>query len=212
MNSETVLPFGCFNPHPPLLAGETATSRTGAKTWTVSIHTRHYWRVKPHQFPFQAGLQCFNPHPPLLAGETTEPVAKPRRYRGFNPHPPLLAGETSCRCSRFCKLIVSIHTRHYWRVKLGGGAHPATFVGVSIHTRHYWRVKHPVIRQHIAHAAVSIHTRHYWRVKQRPAAPVASAVKSFNPHPPLLAGETKAGLHIALSVPLFQSTPAITGG
>ena len=36
----------------------------------------------------------------------------------FNPHPPLLAGETGA----FDKLVqqhlgVSIHTRHYWRVK-----------------------------------------------------------------------------------------------
>ena len=38
---------------------------------------------------------------------------------------------------------VSIHTRHYWRVKqrLDGGL--LQVQRVSIHTRHYWRVKRP---------------------------------------------------------------------
>ena len=36
-----------FNPHPPLLAGETAHSVSSAQHTLVSIHTRHYWRVKP---------------------------------------------------------------------------------------------------------------------------------------------------------------------
>ena len=59
----------------------------------VSIHTRHYWRVKPPDRAGQAPAHCFNPHPPLLAGET-QPVA-------LQPVP----------------RAVSIHTRHYWRVK-----------------------------------------------------------------------------------------------
>ena len=38
----------------------------------VSIHTRHYWRVKPDRRSHPRRLEwCFNPHPPLLAGETT---------------------------------------------------------------------------------------------------------------------------------------------
>ena len=43
--------------------------------------------------------------------------------------------------------IVSIHTRHYWRVKpstLSTVCHPDL---VSIHTRHYWRVKRGGCRQ-----------------------------------------------------------------
>ena len=35
---------------------------------------------------------------------------------------------------------------------------------VSIHTRHYWRVKHDEMERR-QEMAVSIHTRHYWRVK-----------------------------------------------
>ena len=116
----------------------------------VSIHTRHYWRVKP----LHAGCDGnswlgFNPHPPLLAGETevgfcnvvcpkvsihTRHYWRVKRGRlrgcevdgGFNPHPPLLAGETVGQRRRSETCTVSIHTRHYWRVKLGpqlpGGA------------------------------------------------------------------------------------------
>ena len=40
---------------------------------------------------------------------------------------------------------------------------------VSIHTRHYWRVKQYLSGKTMRQIAVSIHTRHYWRVK--PASP-----------------------------------------
>ena len=36
---------------------------------------------------------------------------------------------------------------------------------VSIHPRHYWRVKPRVIEELVLEGNVSIHTRHYWRVK-----------------------------------------------
>ena len=131
----------CFNPHPPLLAGETHATRTAAVHAPVSIHTRHYWRVKPpRRLPAGTG-RCFNPHPPLLAGETTCKSAGSAVRPSFNPHPPLLAGETCCRCRASSFHIVSIHTRHYWRVKPFLTLRIVNAVGVSIHTRHYWRVK-----------------------------------------------------------------------
>ena len=83
-----------FNPHPPLLAGETRRSMTRAAAHTVSIHTRHYWRVKLGSSAALGSRNSFNPHPPLLAGETCRrPSAQPAPS-SFNPHPPLLAGET----------------------------------------------------------------------------------------------------------------------
>ena len=84
-----------FNPHPPLLAGETPARLNADGDEVVSIHTRHYWRVKPGH------------------------VAPPAHRKRFNPHPPLLAGETVQRITRRVCCVVSIHTRHYWRVKLG---------------------------------------------------------------------------------------------
>ena len=41
--------------------------------------------------------------------------------------------------------LVSIHTRHYWRVKHARHAELRKTWRVSIHTRHYWRVKHGAI-------------------------------------------------------------------
>ena len=108
-----------FNPHPPLLAGETSC---------ITTHKARTNGFNPHP-PLLAGeTRCavvlarsrrvrFNPHPPLLAGETRwgrSCGAPPVR---FNPHPPLLAGETA-RTGRHAEAdVVSIHTRHYWRVK-----------------------------------------------------------------------------------------------
>ena len=37
---------------------------------------------------------------------------------------------------------------------------------VSIHTRHYWRVKQLALGMVADQFKVSIHTRHYWRVKR----------------------------------------------
>ena len=42
-----------------------------------------------------------------------------------------------------------------------------TLTIVSIHTRHYWRVKRVVVFGVDPVRNVSIHTRHYWRVKRR---------------------------------------------
>ena len=82
---------------------------------------------------------------------------------------------------------VSIHTRHYWRVKQAVEAVAEQQDRVSIHTRHYWRVKRVRIVAVLVDDGVSIHTRHYWRVKRSISA---SAARSR----------------------MFQSTPAITGG
>ena len=105
----------CFNPRPPLLAGESA----------------------PAPLALQA-TSCFNPRPPLLAGESAKdcmrastavfqsaPAIAGGRICagssqaagaiGFNPRPPLLAGE-SCSHSACCVAWqVSIRARHCWR-------------------------------------------------------------------------------------------------
>ena len=63
---------------------------------------------------------------------------------------------------------------------------------VSIHTRHYWRVKQRTRIPGPARRHVSIHTRHYWRVKRARQSTLICGLLRFNPHPPLLAGETSA--------------------
>ena len=60
----------CFNPRPPLLAGDACSRRSTP---------RPIW--------------CFNPRPPLLAGDASRPAPTTRAARSFNPRPPLLAGD-----------------------------------------------------------------------------------------------------------------------
>ena len=131
-------------------------------------------------------------------------------------------------------MAVSIHTRHYWRVKRAACTPRFRRRNVSIHTRHYWRAKlfggkvrtgssgfnpHPPLLAGetdqlaavLAARLVSIHTRHYWRVKQSQVEKTKKPA-CFNPHPPLLAGETQQCVILCNPQALFQSTPAITGG
>ena len=84
--------------------------------------------------------------------------------------------------------MVSIHTRHFWRVNLGRvivrrfmygfQSTPAISGGRILHADHQGR----------AGAEVSIHTRHFWRVN------------------------LDEGREKELNILLFQSTPAISGG
>ena len=61
----------CFNPRPPLLAGESPAPAQR--------------RQHPHRF---------NPRPPLLAGESLITALLTFFCLSFNPRPPLLAGES----------------------------------------------------------------------------------------------------------------------
>ena len=141
--------------------------QTSTPARIVSIHTRHYWRVKPWgRCTACPTRDCFNPHPPLLAGETTQA----HRVRGvlcsFNPHPPLLAGETG-------------QSRQVQRAAKCFNPHPPLLAGET-----------PAPGRSPPEPMVSIHTRHYWRVKR--VVGNGAAYIGFNPHPPLLAGETRS--------------------
>ena len=61
----------CFNPRPPLLAGDARLAALQAgDNVGVSIRARHCWRAMPARraWPGRAPT-CFNPRPPLLAGD-----------------------------------------------------------------------------------------------------------------------------------------------
>ena len=105
----------CFNPRPPLLAGDTRGVLPCFLRCFVSIHARHCWRAT-HGFQRQSGpLIRFNPRPPLLAGDTQRHNPRIPRPARFNPRPPLLAGDTTERGRRAQRQKVSIHARHCWR-------------------------------------------------------------------------------------------------
>ncbi len=55
----------CFNPHPPLLAGDAEAAKIEWEYSQVSIHTRHYWRVMPTRLfltPLQVGVSIHTRH------------------------------------------------------------------------------------------------------------------------------------------------------
>ena len=58
---------------------------------------------------------------------------------------------------------------------------------------------------------VSIHTRHYWRVKPQHSSQTIS-IMMFQSTPAITGGLNTATDALLLMGKLFQSTPAITGG
>ena len=134
---------------------------------------------------------CFNPRPPLLAGESFCTSAWGSGAKRFNPRPPLLAGESCQHVNDVLTANVSIHARHCWRANRhsqGGGA--CTQV-VSIHARHCWRANRLASAYGVGLRLVSIHARHCWRANPDKHSSV-SVSRSFNPRPPLLAGESRS--------------------
>ena len=163
-------------------------SGDGARHAGVSIHARHYWRA--------------------MRGATK-----------------------SCGCL----MKVSIHARHYWRAMRRFAVLRSCAQHVSIHARHYWRAMR--VESHSAlfptlfqstpaitggrccevRAAqvvtnVSIHARHYWRAMHSMARPFACISVSFNPRPPLLAGDASRWLTLAASSCCFNPRPPLLAG
>ncbi len=130
----------CFNPRPPLLAGDaslgfgfvtfaalfqSAPAIAGGRCAVhiggfqrgkaVSIRARHCWRAMPHIGDRDRQRGCFNPRPPLLAGD----AAGDSYRRGL--------------------LQVSIRARHCWRAMLVQHRREVEGLMVSIRARHCWR-------------------------------------------------------------------------
>ena len=68
-----VCAVGCFNPRPPLLAGDAKHSYQHGRTRQVSIRARHCWRAMRAPSDGLPGRSSFNPRPPLLAGDAHAP-------------------------------------------------------------------------------------------------------------------------------------------
>jgi len=88
----TLLPQICFNPRPPLLAGDAHHLGEHGVGDGVSIRARHCWRA-------------------MHACRRSVCCATPR----FNPRPPLLAGDAAGNPGIPGSLCVSIRARHCWR-------------------------------------------------------------------------------------------------
>ena len=91
----------CFNPRPPLLAGEWVTS-----------HLTHFYT-------------SFQSTPAIAGGRMVMSAHLASQVGGFNPRPPLLAGEWAGADLAGFVHLVSIHARHCWRANAEIAAHNA---------------------------------------------------------------------------------------
>ena len=178
----------CFNPRPPLLAGESTLHDVRQQQLKVSIHARHCWRANPSRGVLTF---CF-----LLR---------------FNPRPPLLAGESGPRPGWRATGLVSIHARHCWRANPRTAPSARRFPWVSIHARHCWRANPVLPWQEADSLQVSIHARHCWRANpttRRGSRPTTW----FQSTPAIAGGRIPQNPRSNKLVIEFQSTPAIAGG
>ena len=162
---------GCFNPRPPILAGDAVGHRDTitSQNWFQSTPANTGGRCHTSARPKGNG-SCFNPRPPILAGDAwPDPRASAGSGR-FNPRPPILAGDAG-------------EDRLSWRL-----------LGVSIHARQYWRAMLPQrLNQNLSSKFQSTPANTGGRCPSRLRSNWRPA--RFNPRPPILAGDALRTQH-----------------
>ena len=182
----------CFNPRPPLLAGDAARQVFEVRGVRVSIRARHCWRAMPDPLPDSSVLvivsirarHCWRAMPCLAAASYWGP-------RCFNPRPPLLAGDAAQLAAALPGIIVSIRARHCWRAMLEPPPPPPAPAPVSIRARHCWRAMPSLRAWRRSKPRVSIRARHCWRAMLANMPTSGPRAACFNPRPPLLAGDAR---------------------
>ena len=177
----------CFNPRPPLLAGDAP------------------WHEKDKR------LRQFQSTPAITGGRCRPSRACGTTKRWFQSTPAITGGRCVGAGVQAVGHGVSIHARHYWRAMpsarvsttallmfqstpaiTGGRCHLP--LALPFRVRVFQST--PAITggrclqrpERAANSRVSIHARHYWRAMQ-PMRPESPPQKCFNPRPPLLAGD-----------------------
>ena len=184
-----------------------------ARRSAVSIHARHCWRATPtFGAPLVLVNSKFQSTPAIAGGRLIQKNSLGWPARRFNPRPPLLAGD-----SMIPRIIKVSQIEFQSTPAIAGGrlGHHvgvgAQRCGVSIHARHCWRA---------TRCANSLQTTPA-KFQSTPAIaggrlcqrlPHCRQCQSFNPRPPLLAGDSTLCTEHPPGQGLFQSTPAIAGG
>ena len=138
----------CFNPRPPLLAGESRSCRGRCTGSGQFQSTPAIAGGRIHGMPqFRDPGGCFNPRPPLLAGESLRAGGARIRAGSFNPRPPLLAGESVQARDPGCVLFVFQSTPAIAGGRIGPAYQVAVGYVVSIHARHCWRANRSIPAQ-----------------------------------------------------------------
>jgi len=116
--------MNCFNPRPPLLAGEPLAMTGAHNAKMVSIHARHCWRANPAVIGSHLAVVLFQSTPAIAGGRTERHRDQASAPASFNPRPPLLAGEPHVGAEMHGVMDVSIHARHCWRANPAHIAQP----------------------------------------------------------------------------------------
>ena len=162
-----------------------------------------------HRHPIN---NCFNPRPPLLAGESADAPAKLPVQRKFQSAPAIAGGRIITETDPITgKPKVSIRARHCWRAnprRAQQWTHDMLFqsapaiAGGRIPDKGKGR----------ASTNVSIRARHCWRANPWSTSSIATSRKSFNPRPPLLAGESCTAGSARRSTCCFNPRPPLLAG
>ena len=205
-------PCNCFNPRPPLLAGD---ARGLARAHT--------------------GAGCFNPRPPLLAGDAEVSVVD------MTPEQVSIRARHCWRAMPFTKgvegrhRVVSIRARHCWRAMLTSARkiQPPTCAFQSAPAIAGGRCT--AVAQEIKRREVSIRARHCWRAMRTgpvsglpglrfQSAPAIAGGRCcgrhcqdmqhvrFNPRPPLLAGDASLIRRRMVCRSSFNPRPPLLAG
>ena len=81
----------CFNPRPPLLAGDAPALRASIAWWEVSIRARHCWRAMPRSFCTSSASSRFQ-SAPAIAGGRCPPAASRAAWSLVFQSAPAIAG------------------------------------------------------------------------------------------------------------------------
>ena len=190
LSGDIALTYGdCFNPRPPLLAGDAVHQFWDERRRVVSIRARHCWRAMLVRVAEGAGAT------PVSIRARHCWRAMPRR----RPH-------------RHARPAVSIRARHCWRAMpaaavrwvgraqfqsapaIAGGRclrpPPRTASGRRFNPRPPLLAGDALARLVVLRSCgVSIRARHCWRAMRPPVVQRGRRSTCFNPRPPLLAGD-----------------------
>ena len=178
----------CFNPRPPILAGDALGHRHAAQHVGVSIHAHQYWRAMPAQGVHTFGIGVVSIHA--------------HQYWRAMLDSGLPLGQAG---------LVSIHAHQYWRAMPRQREAAESVCVVSIHAHQYWRAMQRPKLALVDADKVSIHAHQYWRAMPEHAGRTLWR-HLFQSTPTNTGGRCSRGAGLHRSPPCFNPRPPILAG
>ena len=156
---------GCFNPRPPLLAGETQAQRINHDAALVSIHARHYWRARHRLHALANNEVVFQSTPAITGGRDTfwrwllvtwcrfqstpaitggrDPMTEARAQCNapFQSTPAITGGRDTTELEQERQDCLFQSTPAITGGRDLRASEYRDLIEVSIHARHYWRAR-----------------------------------------------------------------------